>query len=67
MYRLSMLLTGDVEIFDYKELVFAQVEVYRDLETADFLADLLRRLANLYEDGHEFFIKDEIYIEKIAE
>lgn len=67
MYRLSMLLTGDVEIFNYKELVFALVEVYKDLETEEFLADLLRRLANFYEDEHEFFIKDEIYIEKIAE
>ena len=67
MYRVVMLLTGDVEIFDYNELVFALVDWYKDTETAEFLAHLLKRLANFYEDKHDIFVKDELYIEKIAE
>jgi len=67
MYRVVMLLTGDVEIFDYNKLVFALVDWYKDTETPEFLAHLLRRLANFYEDEHDIFVKDELYIEKMAE
>lgn len=69
MYKMTIITTGDEEIFDtYGELVFAVLDCYDGIDDWDLLADILHKLFKLKEYDFPFFTENEdgLYVEKIA-